>query len=285
MANRVLTRHQEIERSLLTKYRKNIYSKFVKAIKDYQLIEENDKIMVCISGGKDSFLLAKCIQELALHGDVPFVAKYVVMDPGYNEYNRSYIEDNAKLLNIPIEIFDTDIFDVVANDEGKSPCYLCARMRRGYLYSKAKEVGCNKIALGHHFDDVIETTLLSIFYGSEVKTMLPKLHSDNFENISLIRPLCFVKEKDILAWKNSNDLTFINCACRFTEGCSIINDGTSKRKEIKELIKNLKKINPDIDNNIYKALENVNLNCILGWRKDSKRGSFLEEYEKRKNKI
>lgn len=284
MADRILTRHQEIERSLLTKYRKNIYSKFVKAVKEYELIEANDKIMVCISGGKDSFLLAKCIQELVLHGDVSFEAKYVVMDPGYNEYNRSYIEDNAKLLNIPIEIFDTDIFDVVAKDEGKSPCYLCARMRRGYLYNKAKEIGCNKIALGHHFDDVIETTLLSIFYGSEVKTMLPKLHSDNFENVSLIRPLCFVKEQDIVAWKNSNDLTFINCACKFTEGCSIINDGTSKRKEIKEIIKNLKKINPDVDNNIYKALENVNLNCILGWRKDSKRGSFLEEYDKRKNR-
>ena len=197
--------------------------------------------MVCISGGKDSFLLAKCIQELQKHGKVKFNAHYVVMDPGYNEYNRSFIEDNAKILNVPIEIFTSDIFDIVEKAD-KSPCYLCARMRRGCLYNKAKELGCNKIALGHHFDDFIETTLLSMFYGSEVKTMMPKLHSDNFEGIELIRPLVFVKEEDIISWKKHNELTFINCACRFTEGCSLINDGTSKRKEIKELIKNLKKL-------------------------------------------
>ncbi len=280
MTKRILERHQEIERSLLTKYRKEIYSKVVKASKDYKLIEPNDRIMVCISGGKDSFLMAKCIQELKLHGDIPFEAQYVVMDPGYNDYNRNYIIDNAKLLNVPIEIFNTNIFDVVAESDGKSPCYLCARMRRGNLYSKAQELGCNKIALGHHFDDVIETTLLSIFYGAEVKTMLPKLHSDNFENIDLIRPLCLVKEQDIIAWRNYNDLTFINCACRFTEGCSLINDGTSKRKEIKELIKNLKKINPRIDDNIYKAMENVNLNCILGWTKRGEEGTFLDHFDK-----
>lgn len=280
MTKRILERHQEIERSLLTKYRKEIYSKVVKASKDYKLIEPNDRIMVCISGGKDSFLMAKCIQELKLHGDIPFEAKYVVMDPGYNDYNRNYIIDNSKLLNVPIEIFNTNIFDVVAESDGKSPCYLCARMRRGNLYSKAQELGCNKIALGHHFDDVIETTLLSIFYGAEVKTMLPKLHSDNFENIDLIRPLCLVKEQDIIAWRNYNDLTFINCACRFTEGCSLINDGTSKRKEIKELIKNLKKINPRIDDNIYKAMENVNLNCILGWTKRGEEGTFLDHFDK-----
>ena len=232
-----MERYKEIERSIIKKYRKEIWSRFTKAVKDYELINENDKIMVCISGGKDSFLLAKCIQELERHGKVKFEAHYVVMDPGYNDYNRQYIIDNAKLLNIPIEIFNTDIFDVVSTVDSKSPCYLCAKMRRGHLYNKAKELGCNKIALGHHFDDVIETTLLSMFYGSEVKTMLPKLHSTNFEGLELIRPLYMVKEADIISWRDSNDLVFINCACRFTEGCSLINDGTSKRKEIKELIK------------------------------------------------
>ena len=236
-----MERYKEIERSIIKKYRKEIWSRFTKAVKDYELINENDKIMVCISGGKDSFLLAKCIQELERHGKVKFEAHYVVMDPGYNDYNRQYIIDNAKLLNIPIEIFNTDIFDVVSTVDSKSPCYLCAKMRRGHLYNRAKELGCNKIALGHHFDDVIETTLLSMFYGSEVKTMLPKLHSTNFEGLELIRPLYMVKEADIISWRDSNDLVFINCACRFTEGCSLINDGTSKRKEIKELIKNLRK--------------------------------------------
>ena len=274
-----MEKYKEIEQSIIKKYRKEIWSKFVKGVSDYELIQENDNIMVCISGGKDSFLLAKCIQELARHGKVKFNARYVVMDPGYNEYNRSFIEDNAKTLNIPIEIFESDIFDVVANADGKSPCYLCARMRRGYLYKKAQELGCNKIALGHHFDDFIETTLLSMFYGAEVKTMMPKLHSDNFEGIELIRPMLLVKEEDIISWKKHNELTFINCACRFTEGCSLINDGTSKRKEMKELIKNLRKINPDVDHNIFKSLENVNMNCILGWHKDGEEYSFLDEYE------
>ena len=274
-----MDKYKEIERSIIKKYRKDIWSKFVKGVIDYELIQENDNIMVCISGGKDSFLLAKCIQELQKHGKVKFNAHYVVMDPGYNEYNRSFIEDNAIILNVPIEIFTSDIFDIVEKAD-KSPCYLCARMRRGCLYNKAKELGCNKIALGHHFDDFIETTLLSMFYGSEVKTMMPKLHSDNFEGIELIRPLVFVKEEDIISWKKHNELTFINCACRFTEGCSLINDGTSKRKEIKELIKNLKKINPNVDNNIFKALDNINMNCILGWHKDGKDYSFLDEYDK-----
>jgi tRNA(Ile)-lysidine synthase TilS/MesJ len=277
-----MEKYKEIERSIITTYRKSIYAKVVKAIKDYELIQEGDKIMVCISGGKDSFLLAKCIQELNIHGNIPFEARYVVMNPGYNEYNKQFIIDNAKTLNVPIEMFETDIFDVVANDKGKSPCYLCARMRRGHLYSKAQELGCNKIALGHHFDDVIETTLLSMFYGSEVKTMLPKLHSDNFEGVDLIRPLCLVKEADIIAWKKYNDLTFINCACRFTEGCSLINDGTSKRREMKELVKNMKKVNPNVDNNIYKAMENVNLNCILGGHKDDEEYSFLDDFNKQK---
>ena len=276
-----MEKYKEIENSIITKYRKDIWSKFVKGVSNYKLISENDNIMVCISGGKDSFLLAKCMQELQRHGKVKFNAHYVVMDPGYNEYNRSFIEDNAKTLNVPIEIFESNIFDVVANDDGKSPCYLCARMRRGFLYNKAIELGCNKIALGHHFDDFIETTLLSMFYGSEVKTMMPKLHSDNFEGIELIRPLLLVKEEDIISWKKYNDLTFINCAYRFTEGCSLMNDGTSKRKEMKELIKNMRKTNPNVDQNIFKALENVNMNCILGWHKDGTNYSFLDEYEEK----
>ena len=276
-----MEKYKEIERSIITTYRKEIWSKFVKAVSDYKLIEENDNVMVCISGGKDSFLLAKCIQELQRHGNVKFNAHYVVMDPGYNEYNRNFILDNAKILNIPLDMFESDIFDVVANVDSKSPCYLCARMRRGYLYNHAKELGCNKIALGHHFDDVIETTLLSMFYVAEIKTMMPKLHSDNYEGIDLIRPLYLVKEASIIAWKNYNELTFINCACRFTEGCSLINDGTSKRKEMKELIKNLRKINPSVDANIFKAMDNVNMNCILSWHKDGVNHSFLDDYDKK----
>ena len=268
----------EIERSIIKKFRKDIWSKFIKAISDYELIKENDNIMVCISGGKDSFLLAKCIQELIKHGKFPFTAHYVVMDPGYNKVNRQLIEKNAKLLNVPIEIFETNIFDVTAKVEG-NPCHLCARMRRGYLYSKAKELGCNKIALGHHFDDVIETTLLSMFYGSEIKTMMPKLHSDNFEGLELIRPLYLIKESAVLAWKKYNELTFINCACRFTENCSIVDDGTSKRKEMKNLVNNLRKINPSIDNNIFTSMNNINLNCVLGTKKDGKYTSFLDNYD------
>lgn len=268
----------EIERSIIKKFRKDIWSKFIKAISDYELIKENDNIMVCISGGKDSFLLAKCIQELIKHGKFPFTAHYVVMDPGYNKVNRQLIEKNAKLLNVPIEIFETNIFDVTAKVEG-NPCYLCARMRRGYLYSKAKELGCNKIALGHHFDDVIETTLLSMFYGSEIKTMMPKLHSDNFEGLELIRPLYLIKESAVLAWKKYNELTFINCACRFTENCTIVDDGTSKRKEIKNLVNNLRKINPSIDNNIFTSMNNINLNCVLGTKKNGKYTSFLDNYD------
>ncbi len=273
--------YEKIERSIITKYRKDIWSKFMRAVTDYELVSENDNIMVCISGGKDSFLLAKCLQELQRHGKVKFTLHYVVMDPGYNEYNRQFIIDNAKTLNIPIEMFNTDIFDVVSTIDSKKPCYLCARMRRGYLYNKAQELGCNKIALGHHFDDVIETSLLSMFYASEIKTMLPKLHSDNFEGLELIRPLYLVKEDAIISWRKYNELTFINCACRFTEGCSLINDGTSKRKEIKELIKKLKQTNPEIDKNIFRAFSNVNMNCILGWHKDGQKSSFLDEYNQK----
>ena len=273
---------KEIERNLIKKFRKDIWSKFIKAVNDFNLISDNDKIMVCISGGKDSFLLAKCIQELQRHGKIHFEARYVVMDPGYNAYNLEYIKDNAKLLGVPIEIFNSDIFDVVASVESKSPCYLCAKMRRGHLYNHAKEIGCNKIALGHHFDDVIETTLLSMFYGSEFKTMMPKLHSDNYEGLEVIRPLYFVREESIIKFRDYHELKFINCACRFTEGCSLINDGTSKRREMKELIKDLRKLNPDIDYNIYKSTTNVNLDCVLGYKDENGKHSFLEWYDDKK---
>ena len=279
-----MEKYQEIERSIIKKYRKEIWSRFTKAVKDYELINENDKIMVCISGGKDSFLLAKCIQELERHGKVKFEAHYVVMDPGYNDYNRQYIIDNAKLLNIPIEIFNTDIFDVVSTVDSKSPCYLCAKMRRVHLYNKAKELGCNKIALGHHFDDVIETTLLSMFYGSEVKTMLPKLHSTNFEGLELIRPLYMVKEADIIAWKEYHDLQFIQCACRFTENCTMCDNGGggSKRQEIKMLIKKLRTIHPNVDISIFRSVENVNLDTIISYHRGKDVHHFLDTYHQEK---
>lgn len=275
-----MERYKEIERSIIKKYRKEIWAKFVKAVKDYKLINENDKVMVCISGGKDSFLLAKCVQELQKHGGVPFEVCYVCMNPGYNEVNKEKILENAKILNINLEMFDSDIFEVANSLNEKSPCYMCARMRRGHLYNKAKELGCNKIALGHHFDDVIETTLLSMFYGSEVKTMLPKLHSENFENIELIRPLYLVKENSILAWAKYNNLEFINCACKFTERVSLSDEPVSKRKEMKELIKYLRELNPDIDYNIFKSLDNINLNCVLGTKKNGIYKSFMDEYDK-----
>lgn len=275
-----MEKYQEVERSIIKKYRKDIWSKFVKAVKEYYLINENDKIMVCISGGKDSFLMAKCIQEIKRHGKINFDAKYVVMNPGYNEKNKNLIIKNAHELNIPIEMFETDIFDVVTSTESKSPCYLCARMRRGYLYNKAQELGCNKIALGHHFDDVIETSLLSMFYGAEVKTMLPKLHSENFKGLELIRPLYLVKEKDIISWVRSNDLTFLNCACKFTEEHYTEKDDTSKRKEMKELIKYMRKTNPNIDHNLFTSLANINLDAVLGYRQNGVLHSFLDDYEK-----
>ena len=274
-----MEKYQEIERSIIKKYRKDIWTKVIKAIKDYELIKDNDHIMACISGGKDSFLMAKCLQELKKHGKINFEVSFVVMNPGYNEENLELIKANAKTLNVPIEIFNTDIFDVAYNVPSKSPCYLCARMRRGHLYNKAQELGCNKIALGHHFDDVIETTLLSMFYGSEVKTMMPKLHSDNFKGLELIRPLYLVKEASIISWANYNDLKFLNCACRFTEK-SAIDESNSKRLEMKILINNLRKMNPDIDYNIFKALDNINLNCILGYKKDGNYTSFLDNYDK-----
>ena len=272
-----MEKYKEIERSIIKTYRKEIWSKFIKAVKQFKLIEENDKIMVCISGGKDSFLLAKCIEELQRHGKINFEAKYVVMNPGYTDANRNLIYQNAKSLNIELNMFESDIFKVVTTIETKSPCYLCAKMRRGHLYNKAKELGCNKIALGHHFDDAIETTLLSLFYGAEIKTMMPKLRSENFEGLELIRPLYFVKEDSIKLWRDYNNLTFLNCACKFTEELKL--DKTdSKRNEMKTLIKTLKEKNSEIDHNIYKALDNINLNCVLGYKKDNEYKSFLDEY-------
>ena len=276
-----MERYKEIERTIIKKYRKEIWSRFARAVGNYELIKENDKIMVCISGGKDSFLLAKCIEEIQRHGNIKFEAKYVVMNPGYNDINLKKIIENAKILNVDIEIFESDIFASVENVDFKSPCYMCARMRRGYLYNKAQELGCNKIALGHHMDDVIETTLLSMFYGAEVKTMLPKLHSDNYPGIELIRPMYLIRERDIIAWAKFNKLDFINCACKFTQD-SVIDENLSKRKEMKRLIKEMSKTNENVDVNIFTALDNINLNCVLGTKKDGVYKSFLEEYDDKK---
>jgi tRNA(Ile)-lysidine synthase TilS/MesJ len=273
-------RYKEIEKSIIKKFRKEIWSKFVKAVIDYKLIEENDKVMVCISGGKDSMLMAKCVEEMTRHGKVHFEAKYVCMNPGYSDANRELILENAKTLNIDLQMFESNIFDVVFDSDGKSPCYLCARMRRGHLYAKAKELGCNKIALGHHFDDVIETTLLSMFYGSEMKTMMPKLHSTNFEGLELIRPMYLVHEENVVSWAKYNKLSFINCACRFTENCSLNDDDTtSKRREMKKLIKKMIEANPNADINVFRSMENVNLDCVLGYTKDGEKHDFLDEYE------
>ena len=276
----LMEKYQEIERSIIKKYRKDIWSKFVKAVIEYELIKENDKIMVCISGGKDSFLLAKCMEELQKDGKFPFEVHYVCMNPGYTDKNRDLILENAKKLNISLEMFDSNIFEVVS-DVGQSPCYLCARMRRGCLYKKAQELGCNKIALGHHFDDVIETTLLNLFYGAEIKTMMPKLPSDNFPGIELIRPMYLIKEHDIKAWAKFHDLTFLNCACRFTEKVSN-HEESSKRHEMKELVEHFRSIQPTIDYNVFKALDNINMDCILGYKKNREYHSFLEDYDSKK---
>ncbi len=278
MSKKELEKHLEVQRSIIKKFRKSIWSNFVGAIKEYELIKSGDKIAVCISGGKDSVLMACCLRQLQLHSEVPFELVYLVMDPGYNEKNRKLIEHNTDLLKLPVHIFESDIFEVT-DRVGGSPCYLCARMRRGCLYSKAKELGCNKIALGHHLNDVIETVLMSMTYSSEIKTMLPKLHSTNFEGMELIRPLYKVKEKDIIAWSNYNDLHFLQCACKMTEKNADI-ELMSKRKEIKALIEYIKIQNPEADDNIFRSLHNVNLATIPGWR-DSDSGelhSFVEEY-------
>lgn len=274
---------QNVERSIIKRFRKEIWRPFVKALNEYELICEGDCIAVCISGGKDSMLLAKCMQEILRHGRMKFGLKFLVMDPGYHPANRKLLEENAAWMGIPIHIFRSDIFDSVA-DAGGSPCYLCARMRRGNLYANAREMGCNKIALGHHFDDVIETILMSMLYGAQVNTMMPKLHSTNFEGMELIRPLYLVKEEDILAWKEYNHLRFLQCACRFTEriaGEKALEEEvhTSKRQEMKELIRHFRQINPHIETNIFKSVENVNLDACIGYVKDGKRHHFLDEYD------
>lgn len=274
-----MEKQREIEKSIIKKYRKTIWSKFIKAIKDYKLIEENDKIAVCISGGKDSMLLAKCMQELQRHGQYKFELEFITMDPGYHPDNVKLIEDNAKLLDIPINMFKTDIFEVVSKHGMDEPCYLCARMRRGHLYNKAKELGCNKIALAHHFDDVIETVMMNMLYNGRFGSMMPKLHSDNFEGMQLIRPMYHIKEEEIISWMKSNDLHFIDCGCMITV-CS----SATKRSEIKDLIANLKKTNINADINIFKASENVNMNTIVGYHKDKIYHSFLDEYIDTENK-
>lgn len=278
-----MTKCQEIERSIIKKYRKQIWGKFVQAIQEFSMVEENDKIAVCISGGKDSMLLAKCMQELQRHSETSFELIFIVMDPGYNDINRKKIIDNSKLLEIPIEIFNSNIFNVVSDIE-ENPCYLCARMRRGCLYDYAKQRGCNKIALGHHFDDVIETLMMSILYGSQIQGMLPKLMSTNHPGMELIRPLSFIKEKDIINWATSNELEFIRCACRFTEGLDLGKEN-SKRQEIKKLIQDLKKINPNIDINIYRSMYNVNLDMLIAYKKDGIKYSYLDDYKEKLSKL
>lgn len=276
-------RTKDIERSIIKKFRKPIWRRFTKAIREYELVQDGDKIAVCISGGKDSMLMAMLFQELSRHGKKNFEVVFLVMNPGYNEINYQTIKDNAKILNVPITVFESDIFNIVAAEE-QSPCYLCARMRRGYLYSKAKELGCNKIALGHHYDDVIETILMGMLYGAQVQTMMPKLHSTNFEGMELIRPLYLIREADIIHWANYNDLHFIQCACRFTEHCASCG-GTekgSKRAEIKELIHELAKKDPVIEYNIFRSVENVNLNTVIGYKQDGVRHNFLDTYDEQK---
>ena len=273
-------RRNKAEKSIQKKFHKQLFSPFAKACKDYQLISEGDHIAVCISGGKDSMLMAKLFQEIQRHKKMNFDLTFLVMDPGYNKENRALIESNAKVLGIPITIFESNIFDTVDTID-KSPCYLCARMRRGYLYSNAKALGCNKIALGHHYDDVIETILMGMIHGAQIQTMMPKLHSTNFEGMELIRPLYLVRESDICAWRDYNDLHFLQCACHFTDTCSTCHeDGTtsSKRLETKKLIAELKKSNPFVESNIFRSVENVNLDTVIEYKKDGVRHNFLDEY-------
>lgn len=272
---------RKVEESIRKKFRKNIWSKFAKAINLYELVKEGDCIAVCISGGKDSMLMAKLFQELKRHNKFAFEVKFLVMDPGYSPENRRIIEENAEKLNIPITIFESDIFDSVYHIE-KSPCYLCARMRRGHLYSYAKEMGCNKIALGHHYDDVIETVLMGMLYGAQIQTMMPKLHSTNFEGMELIRPLYLIWEDDIKSWRDINELHFIQCACKFTDTCTTCSneENQSKRVEIKELIRELKEINPFVEGNIFKSVENVNLDTVIAYKQNGERHHFLDTYDK-----
>ncbi len=278
---RVLNEAQSAERSLIKKYRKTLWNPFIAAVKRYELISPGDKIAVCISGGKDSFVMAKLMQHLQRHSEFDFELVFLVMDPGYNSVNRKQIEQNAATLEIPITVFETDIF-AVADKTEKNPCYLCARMRRGHLYAKAKQLGCNKIALGHHRDDVIETTVMALFYGSQLQAMPPKLHSTNFEDMELIRPLYCCREEDIEAWQRYNDLTFIRCACKLTEktdGDDL--ESVSKRKETKALIRALRKTNPNIENSIFSAIHSVCLDTMVGWKSGGTEHSFLENYDRK----
>ena len=275
-----MKKYQLVERSIQKKFSSKLWTPFIKAVKQYELIREGDRIAVCISGGKDSMLMAKLMQLLHLHSDFPFDAVYLVMDPGYNELNRQKIESNAALLDIPVTIFETNIFDI-ASSADHSPCYLCARMRRGSLYAKARELGCNKIALGHHMNDVIETTVMAMFYSSQLQGMLPKLHSTNFDGMELIRPLYCIREEDILAWRTYNELEFIQCACRFTENCSVCDNGGggSRRQEIKTLIRRLKRDNPQIETSIFNSIHSVNIETFPGYKKNGRMHTYLEEYD------
>ena len=272
---------QKIERSIIKKYRKQLWTPFIVAVKRYELIQAGDKIAVCISGGKDSMLMAKLMQELQRHSEVPYELEFLVMDPGYNTRNRQKIESNAALMNIPITVFETNIFDV-ANQAEKNPCYLCARMRRGHLYKKAQQLGCNKIALGHHFNDVIETTVMSMFYGSQLQAMPPKLHSTNFPGMTLIRPLYCIREEDILAWCRYNNLEFIQCACRFTENMTVSACGSSssKRQETKLLLRQLRQTNPNIENSIFRSIHAVALDTMPGFKSEGQEHSFLERFDR-----
>ena len=281
---RELEPYQLIERSIIKKYRKELWTPFIVAVKRYELIQANDKIAVCISGGKDSMLMAKLMQELQKHSDVPFELVFLVMDPGYNEINRNKIESNAALLHIPITVFETDVF-AVANSSEKNPCYLCARMRRGHLYHFAQELGCNKIALGHHYDDVIETILMGMLYSGKVETMMPKLHSQNFEGMELIRPMYLIKESAIKAWRDTNGLHFIQCACRFTENCVSCGGGRgSKRDEMKELVAQFRNTSSVIETNIFNSVRDINLRTVMGYHKDGEYYNFLDDYDQRGNK-
>ena len=270
----------EIEQSIVTEFRRTVWEKFLKGIREYDLINEGDRIAVCISGGKDSMLMAMCMKRLQRYSKVPFEVVFLVMDPGYNEINRQKIEENASLLDIPIRVFETSIFDAVAKVD-QHPCYLCARMRRGHLYKTAKELGCNKIALGHHFDDVIETIVMGMLYGSQFQTMMPKLHSEHYEGMQLIRPMYMVREGDIIRWKQHNDLQFIQCACRFTENCTMCDNGGggSKRQEVKALLKQLRAADPVIDMNIFRSVENVNLKTLISYHRGEEYHHFLDGYD------
>ncbi len=277
------TKAQQVEESIRKRFHRSLFSRFTKAIREYQLLQEGDRVAVCISGGKDSMLMAKLFQELERHNKFPFELVFLCMDPGYTQANRKQIEDNARDLEIPITFFETNIFNAVYKID-KSPCYLCARMRRGHLYSKAKELGCNKIALGHHYDDVIETTLMGMLYGGQIETMMPKAHSEHFEGMQLIRPMYLIREADVIGWRKANDLTFLQCACRFTEECAAQGmewENRSKRQEIKQLIAELKKVNRFVESNIFRSTQNVNLDTLIAWNYEGEHHSFLDTFDEK----